>query len=67
MAECALNLGMLVSIRLTAADPHVGDLCQGVLAIRHLLAHQNPYQPEREYPDGLRWGIFDTSRRARLY
>lgn len=45
LAGCALNLAMLLSIRLTAADPHGGDLCQDVLAIRHLLAHQNPYQP----------------------
>lgn len=45
LAGCALNLAVLVSIRFTAADPHGGDLCQDVLAVRHLLAHQNPYQP----------------------
>ncbi len=45
LAGCALNLAVLVSIRLTAADPAGGDMCQDVLAVRHLLAHQNPYQP----------------------
>lgn len=45
LAGCALNLAVLVSIRLTSADPGGGDMCQDVLAVHRLLAHQNPYTP----------------------
>jgi Glycosyltransferase family 87 len=40
-----LQLVVLASIRLLAADPTGGDLCRDAVAIHRILRGQNPYQP----------------------
>jgi Glycosyltransferase family 87 len=44
-AGAALQLGVLASIRIFAADPTGGDLCRDVVAAHRILRGQNPYQP----------------------